>query len=54
MQESVNEDRHMSNKRADSIWYQTNLDIFLNRWFSTYEEARESLETHGGYLLEQE
>jgi len=31
--------------------YQPNLDVFLNRWFSTYEEARKSLETDGGYLL---
>jgi hypothetical protein len=41
----------MSNDDADSIWYQPNLDVFLNRWFSTYDEARSSLETDGGYLL---
>ncbi len=41
----------MSNDDAGSLWYQTNLDVFLNRWFSTYEEARKSLETDGGYLL---
>lgn len=41
----------MRNERPDSIWYQANLDVFLNRWFSTYEEARESLETDGGFLL---
>ena len=41
----------MSNEDADSIWYQTNLDVFLNRWFSTYNEARSSLANDGGYLL---
>ena len=41
----------MSNDDAGSLWYQPNLDVFLNRWFSTYEEARKSLETDGGYLL---
>jgi hypothetical protein len=41
----------MSNEDADSIWYQTNLDVVLNRWFSTYEEARSSLASDGGYLL---
>ena len=29
----------------------SNLDVFLNRWFSTYEEARRSLESEGGFLL---
>jgi hypothetical protein len=33
------------------LWYQTNLDIFLNRWFSNYEEARRALDDDGGYLL---
>ena len=33
------------------LWYQTNLDIFLNRWFADYDEARRSRETHGGFLL---
>ena len=41
----------MSNQSADTLWYQTNLDVFLNRWFSTYEEARQSLEDEGGFLL---
>lgn len=35
----------------DTLWYQTSLDVFLNRWFSNYEDARGSLETTGGYLL---
>ena len=25
--------------------------MFLNRWFSNYEEARRSLESEGGFLL---
>jgi hypothetical protein len=41
----------MSNDRGDTLWYQPNLDVFLNRWFSTYEDARRSLESEGGYLL---
>lgn len=35
----------------DDFWYQTNLDVFLNRWFSTYDQARASLQAEGGYLL---
>ncbi len=31
--------------------YQTSLDVFLNRWFSNYEDARKSLDEHGGFLL---
>lgn len=41
----------MSEREADTLWYQTNLDVFLNRWFSNYEAARESLESEGGFLL---
>jgi hypothetical protein len=33
------------------LWYQTSLDVFLNRWFSKYEDARKSLDEHGGFLL---
>ena len=33
------------------LWYETNLDIFLNRWYANYEEARAGLEKHGGFLL---
>jgi hypothetical protein len=31
--------------------YTTRMDAFLNRWFSSYEDARASLETDGGFLL---
>ena len=33
------------------LWYQSDLDIFLNRWFPNYEAARKALEEGGGYLL---
>ena len=35
----------------DSLWYQTNLDVFLNRWFSNYDQARQAREIVGGFLL---
>jgi hypothetical protein len=33
------------------LWYQPNLDIFLNRWFANYEAARASLDREGGFLF---
>lgn len=33
------------------LWYAPTLDVFLNRWFSNYEEARAARESEGGYLL---
>lgn len=41
----------MSHNEAETLWYQSNLDVFLNRWFANYEEARASREGEGGYLL---
>ena len=41
----------MSNVDESTIWYQPNLDVFLNRWFSNYDDARSSLEADGGFLL---
>jgi hypothetical protein len=41
----------VSREEPDTFWYQPTLDVFLNRWFSNYEQARESLETEGGFLL---
>ncbi|HMF55082.1 MAG TPA: hypothetical protein VK619_01870, partial [Pyrinomonadaceae bacterium] len=41
----------MDHADADTLWYSTELDVFLNRWFSRYEDARESLESKGGFLL---
>ena len=31
--------------------YVTGMGAILNRWFTTYEEARASLNAEGGYLL---
>lgn len=41
----------MSQVDTSTLWYQPNLDVFLNRWFSNYEDARKSLESEGGFLL---
>jgi len=41
----------MSVESDDTLWYQPDLDVFLNRWFPNYEAARRSLETEGGFLL---
>ena len=41
----------MNDIDSTKLWYHPNLDVFLNRWFSNYEEARKSLEGEGGFLL---
>lgn len=41
----------MSPESDDRLWYAPTLDVFLNRWFSNYEEARAARESEGGYLL---
>jgi hypothetical protein len=41
----------MTDLDSDKLWYQPSLDVFLNRWFSNYEEARRLLDGEGGYLL---
>lgn len=41
----------MSEIDQGKLWYQPNLDIFLNRWFADYDKARESLDREGGYLF---
>ena len=33
------------------IMYAPRMDIFLNRWFTDYDEARASLDQDGGFLL---
>ncbi|GJQ20513.1 MAG: hypothetical protein HBSIN02_08680 [Bacteroidia bacterium] len=35
----------------ETIWYPDHLTEYLNRWFATYEQARDSLEREGGYLF---
>jgi hypothetical protein len=41
----------MIDSDSDKLWYQSNLDVFLNQWFSSYEAARQALESGGGFLL---
>ena len=41
----------MIDPNSDKLWYQANLDVFLNRWFSNYQEARQALDREGGFLL---
>jgi hypothetical protein len=33
------------------LWYQPNLDVFLNQWFADYDAARAALDSEGGFLL---
>lgn len=41
----------MNEISPDTVWYQTDLDRFLNRWFANYEDARSAREAEGGFLL---
>lgn len=41
----------MNDPDPDKLWYQPNLDVFLNRWFSNHEEARRALDSGDGFLL---
>jgi len=41
----------MTDLASDKLWYQPNLDVFLNRWFSNYDAARRLLDVEGGFLL---
>ena len=41
----------MGELEVSKLWYQTNLDVFLNRWYADYAQARESLDRQGGFLL---
>lgn len=36
---------------SDKPWYQPTLDVFLNQWFSNYDEARRALDSGNGFLL---
>lgn len=38
-------------EEKDTLMYVSRMDAVLSRWFSSYEEARSSLESEGGYLL---
>ena len=41
----------MSRTGADELWYAPTLDVFLNRWFSNYDDARAARASGGGFLL---
>ena len=41
----------MTNTKVQTDMYVPRMDAVLNRWFTSYEEARASLEAEGGYLL---
>ena len=38
-------------KDAGPLMYVESMSVFLNQWFTTYEEARAFREDEGGYLL---
>lgn len=37
--------------RNGDEWYETGMDVLLNRWFARYDDARASLDEQGGFLL---
>ena|SRR6266851_9675967 len=41
----------MDQPDKDTLGYQPNLDVFLNRWYSSYADARKDRENHGAFLL---
>ena len=41
----------MTPENRGPTMYVARMDAFLNRWFTSYEEARASLEAGGGFLL---
>lgn len=41
----------MESATNDTMMYVTGMSVFLNRWFATYELARESLDEEGGFLF---
>ena len=41
----------MNEADVDTLWYHPYLDVFLNRWFANYEEARQARESDGEFLL---
>jgi len=36
---------------SDTLMYVSGMGAFLNRWFTSYEQARASLDSEGGYLF---
>jgi len=44
--------RQMTGKTDDGpVMYVSRMAVFLNRWFATYDAARKSMDSEGGYLL---
>lgn len=41
----------MSEIDRAKLWYQPNLDVFLNQWFADYDAGRAALDTSGGFLF---
>lgn len=41
----------MATDRSEPVMYVSRMDAFLNRWYATYEAAREALDADGGFLL---
>lgn len=41
----------MDSRDQGPVMYLTRMDAILNRWFTTYEAARASLQSEGGYLF---
>lgn len=35
---------------TDQVWC-PRMDVLLNKWFTSYEEAKDELRNHGGFLL---
>ncbi|HEY6952942.1 MAG TPA: hypothetical protein VI758_11075 [Bacteroidota bacterium] len=38
-------------QNRDTSMYVQQMDLFVNRWFAKYEQARSNLEKEGGYLF---
>jgi hypothetical protein len=41
----------ISQREESPVMYVGSMDVFLNRWFATYDEARAAHATEGGYLF---
>jgi len=41
----------MTHGKTEPVMYVGGMDVFLNRWFTTYDTARASLEKEGGFLF---
>jgi hypothetical protein len=41
----------MDDESEETLWYQPDLDVFLNRWYSNYAEARDALSAEDEFLL---